>query len=278
VAGEDLIAPYLARVRAVVGSRPDADEIIAELEDHLRSGVERRVRDGLDQDAAQRESLEVIGDAGVVARELCRSSGGGVALPSRLSRAGGLAALLAAVLVMASLAPLYVWTLVQLDGRDTETAYWIYAPVLVASMLASLVGLAGVLARAGTGATKGPIMALSIAASGVALIGLFAWGSVASLAMIWGPYAFGLVRLRQVLPIPAAVWAHALAWPASVAVFAVLDELTGLGTVDSYGDYPWAWFVAAAIFAALWSVGQASLGRLLASERPVPTAPVPVAR
>src|SRR5205085_11462407 len=109
----DLIGDYLAHVRAVVGFRRDADAIVAELEDHLRSGVERRMHEGLDQVTAQMESLDVIGEVGEVARELCRSSANGIARPSRLSRTGGIGALTAAVLIMVSCLPLYGWVQVR---------------------------------------------------------------------------------------------------------------------------------------------------------------------
>lgn len=269
MAGQDLIVDYLAQVHAMVGFRRDADAIVAELEDHLRCGVERRMDEGVDELTAQQESLDVVGEAGEVARELCRFNGKGVALPSRLSRAGGIAALTAAALILMSPLPLYAWVQVQLAGSSEVTAYWVYAVILVAASTASLIALAGALARAGTGASAGTVVATGMASVGVVLTALFAWGSFATLALVCLPSGLALARLAQITPVPPGAWAQVAAWPAALAVFVVLDEVAGLGPVDEYGDHPWAWFGGGAVFAVLWAIGQFALGRLLLAERTV---------
>lgn len=271
MASQDLIVGYLAQVRAVVGLRRDADPIVAELEDHLRSGVERRMHDGLDEVTAQRESLDVIGEAGEVARELCRSNGKGIALPSRLSRAGGIAALTAAALIMLSPLPLYAWVQVRLAGGSEVTAYWVYALVLVASSMASLIALVGTLARAGAGVSSGAVAVTGVAGLGVVLTALFAWGSLATLALICLPFALALAWLARITALPPGAWVQVAAWPVALAVFAALDKATGLGPADEYGDHPWAWLVGGAVFAVLWAVGQLALGRLLVAEHMVDT-------
>jgi hypothetical protein len=271
VASQDLIFGYLAQVRAVVGFRRDADAIVAELEDHLRSGVERRMHDGLDEVTAQKESLDVIGEAGEVARELCRSNGKGVALPSRLSRAGGIGALTAAALIMVSPLPLYAWVQVWLAGSSEVTAYWVYALVLVASSMASLIALVGALTRSGAGASAGAVAVTGMAGFGVVLTALFTWGSLATLALICLPFGLALAWLARITPLPTGIWAQVAAWPVALAVFAALDELTGLGPADEYGDHPWAWFWGGAAYAVLWAIGQIALGRLLVAERMVTT-------
>jgi hypothetical protein len=271
MAGQDLICAYLAQVRAVVGFRRDADAIVAELEDHLRSGVERRVRAGLDEVTAQKESLDVIGEAGEIARELCRSNGKGVALPSPLSRAGGVAALTAAALVLVSPVPLYAWVQVQVAGSSEVTAYWVYALVLVSASTASLIALAGTLARAGSGASPGTVAAMGMAAFGVVLTALFTWGSLATLALICLPFGLALALLARITPVPPWAWVQVAAWPVALGVFVALDEVIGLGPADEYGDHPWAWFVGGAVFAVLWAIGQFALGRRLLTERMVGT-------
>jgi hypothetical protein len=267
MAGQDLIVGYLARVRALLGCRRDADAVVAELEDHLRCGVERRMHDGLDEATAQQASLDAIGEPDDVARELCRSDGKGVALPSRLSRAGGIAALIAAALIMVSPLPLYASVQVELAGSSEMTAYWAYAVVLVASSMASVIALAGTLARAGAGATAGTVAVMGMAGFGVVLTALFTWGSLVTLALVCLPIGLALARLARITPVPAGVWVQVAAWPVAMAVFAVLDEVTGLGAADEYGDYPWAWFAGGAVFAVLWAIGQFALGRMLVAER-----------
>ncbi len=271
MAGHDLISGYLAQVRAVVGFRRDADAIVAELEDHLRCGVERRMHDGLDEVTAQEESLAVIGEAGEVARELCRSNGQGVALPSRVSRAGGVAALTAAALMVVSLFPLYAWVQVRLAGSSEVAAYWLYAVVLVGFSVAGLLALVGTLARAGSGASPGTVAVVATAGLGVVLTALFAWGSVMTLALICLPFGLALARLARITRVPFGAWAQVAAWPVALAVFAVVDEVTGLGPADEYGDHPWAWFVGGGVFAVLWVIGAVALGRRLLGERLVDT-------
>jgi hypothetical protein len=271
MAGQDLIFGYLAQVRAVVGFRRDAEAIVAELEDHLRSGVERRMQKGLDEVTAQKESLAVIGEAGEVARELCRSNGKGVALPSRVSRAGGIAALSAAALILVSPVPLYAWVQVWLTGSGEVTAYWVYALVLAASGIASLIALVGTLTRAGEGASSGAVAVTGTACFGVVLTALFTWGSLATLALICLPFGLALALLARITPLPTGAWVQVAAWPVALAVFAALNKLTGLGPADEYGDHPWAWFWGGVVFAVLWAIGQFVLGRLLWAERIVNT-------
>jgi hypothetical protein len=271
MAGQDLILGYLVQVRALVGFRRDAEAIVAELEDHLRSGVERRMHDGLDEVTAQKESLDLMGDAGEVARQLCRSNGKGVALPSRLTRTGGAAALTAAALILVSPLPLWAWVQVHLEGSSEVAAYWVYTLVLVAASVASLIALAGTLARAGAGVSSGAVVATGMATLGVVLTALFTWGSLATLALVCLPFAFALTRLSRIVPVAPGAWAQVAAWPVAVAAFVGLDELAGLGPADEYGDHPWAWFVGGAVFALLWAIGQFALGRQLVAERIVGT-------
>lgn len=268
MAGEDLITAYLARVRAVVGFRSDADAIILELEDHLRCGVERRTRAGLDEHAAQRAALAVIGDAGTVARELCRSKSGGVALPSPLSRVGGRASLLAAVMALAAVVPAYVRAGEVLDGRDTGPGYYTMGALLVLAGISSLLGLIGALARSGAGTGAGAICALTVAGLGIVVVAIAPWSHPVTLVLVWGPCVFGLVILARVVPLPVAVWATAAGWPLCAGALYLFNDWAALGAVDQYGDHPWAAFTATTLLALLWALGQVAVGRVLASERP----------
>src|SRR5205085_6852685 len=107
------------------------------------------------------------------------------------------------------------------------------------------------------------VAATGIASVGVVLTSLYAWGSLATLALLCLPFGLALFRLARITHLPPAVWAQAAAWPVALAVFAVLDKVTGLGPTDEFGDYPWAWLVGGAVFAVLWAIGQFALGRLL---------------
>lgn len=275
MAEQDLISEYLMRMRALIGFRRDVDAIVAELEDHLRSDVERRRRGGLGELLAQRQSLDTLGEVAAVSRALCRSDGSGVALPSRLSRTGGVAAFAALALTVVSLLPLSIRVHLELVGSSDPTAYWVYAAVLLAANVAGLFALAGTLARGGGGSSAGSVAALGVASGGVLLTAVFTWGSVVTMVLVWLPFCFALVRLGRIIRVPAGAWALAAAWPAALTLSVVLNTVIGLGPTDPYGGHPWSWFAAGTLSAVLWAAGLLPLGRLLWAETawdsPAPT-------
>ncbi|GAA3640121.1 HAAS signaling domain-containing protein [Microlunatus ginsengisoli] len=72
---------YLAALRRRLGGRPDRDDLVAEIEDHLRESVERGCEHGLDRVQAEFQAIDRLGEARALARRLCR-------LPARLSAGG----------------------------------------------------------------------------------------------------------------------------------------------------------------------------------------------
>ena len=97
MAEPDLIEAYLIHLRGCLRFRRDADDVVAEAEDHVRESVERLCRSGADPITAQRITLERFGDPTVVARGLSVTAHGGIAMPTPFTRAAGTAALASAL-------------------------------------------------------------------------------------------------------------------------------------------------------------------------------------
>ena len=97
MAEPDLIEAYLIDLHRCLRFRHDADDVVAEAEDHVREAVERLCRSGADPIAAQRITLERFGDPVVVARALSVTAHGGIAMPTAFTRAAGTAALASAL-------------------------------------------------------------------------------------------------------------------------------------------------------------------------------------
>lgn len=60
--GADMITDYLDALRVRLRSRRDVDDLVAEVEDHLRAHVDALVREGNPEDEASRLALESFGD------------------------------------------------------------------------------------------------------------------------------------------------------------------------------------------------------------------------
>src|SRR4029450_4452794 len=99
VAGDDLIGAYLRELRASVGHLRDADDMVAEAEDHLRETAER-LRDGRTEAEAAAEAIARVGSATYVARVCTTEAKRGAAVPTRRTCFAGLALFLAPVLLV----------------------------------------------------------------------------------------------------------------------------------------------------------------------------------
>lgn len=88
------IVQHLAAVRAVLHWRDDVDDIVDELADHLQTGAER-LAPGVDALTAEESAVARFGRSDVVTASFLDNGRGQRAAPSHLSRAGGLALLVA---------------------------------------------------------------------------------------------------------------------------------------------------------------------------------------
>jgi hypothetical protein len=99
MADDGLITAYLRELRFSVARLPDADDIVAEAEDHLRTTVERLTSVGRPFAEAEAEAIGRFGSAAVVARVCVTQSRQGAAVPTTRTRQAGLAAILAPLLL-----------------------------------------------------------------------------------------------------------------------------------------------------------------------------------
>jgi hypothetical protein len=83
MAQPQLIDRYLAALQDNLGQAPDAGDILAEVEDHLRETATRYRHDGLDPQGAEARALEAFGSPRLVARAFADASGTrGLAMPA----------------------------------------------------------------------------------------------------------------------------------------------------------------------------------------------------
>lgn len=273
MAEPDLIEAYLIHLHRCIRFRHDADEVVAEAEDHVREAADRLCRSGADPITAQRITLERFGDPEVVARALSVTAHGGIAMPTAFTRAAGTAALASAVAWVLAAAAL-VFT----EQRDwSEDLYTLYAIPVTIAAATTLVAIAGLLARAGGRRDAATVLALVLAGSAAAMMLLAAWAWVVWTMLIAAAALIAVLKARSALVGAGSTdWLLVVAWPAALATFLVADRMR-LGDVDTYGGYPGASLAGFLVGTALFVGGLVPVGRWLRSEEvvlvgdPVPT-------
>ena len=261
MAEPDLIESYLIHLHRCIRFRRDADDVVAEAEDHVREAVERLCRAGADPIAAQRITLERFGDPVVVARALSATSHGGIAMPTAFTRAAGTAALASALAWVIAAAGL---SLGGLQGMGENLYLAFLLPVVIAAATTA-VALAGLLSRTGGRRDFGTIVALLLAFSAAAMM-VLAWAWVVWTMLIAAAALITVLKARSALVGAGATdWLLVAAWPAALATFVIADRLR-LGDVDTYGDYPDASLAGFLVGVALFVGGLVPLGRWLRSE------------
>jgi len=118
MADHALINSYLDELRHMLRRSSEADDIVAEVADHLLEGVFRRREQGLALLVAERSVLTEFGDPMLVGRAFVSSKHGGIAVPTTFTKKAGLLGILAAVLfVGAALAKV-------VDNATNKTQDW----------------------------------------------------------------------------------------------------------------------------------------------------------
>jgi hypothetical protein len=262
MAEPDLIEAYLIQLHRCIRFRHDADDVVAEAEDHVREAVDRLCRSGADPIVAQRITLERFGDPMVVARALSVTAHGGIAMPTAFTRAAGTAALASALAWILAGAAL---SFNGLRGGD-DGLYILFAiPVMIAAVTTA-VALAGLLSRAGGRRDAGTVLALVLACSAAAMMVVTAWAWLVWTMLISTAALIAVLKARAaVVGAGSTDWLLVAAWPAGLAAFLIADRVR-LGDVDTYGDYPGALAAGFVVGAALFVGGLVPLGRWLRSE------------
>ena len=261
MAEPDLIEAYLIHLHGCLRFRRDADDVVAEAEDHVREAVERLCRSGADPITAQRITLERFGDPTVVARALSVTAHGGIAMPTPFTRAAGTAAL-ASALAWALAAVALAFGGLQGMGENLYLVFLI--PVVIAAATTA-VALAGLLSRAGGRRDFGTIVGLVLAFSAAAMM-VLAWAWLVWTMLIAAAALIAVLKARSaVVGAGSTDWLLVVAWPAALATFLIADRMR-LGDVDTYGDYPGASLAGFLVGTVLFVGGLVPLGRWLRSE------------
>ena len=248
MAHDGVIAAYLRELRYSVATLADADELVAEAEDHLLEVAERLLANGRSRPEAEAEAVARFGSAALVARVCISESGRGVAVPTVRTRQAGLAALVAPMLLVAG----------QLGNFSIERGvmHGVAIAMLVAAFPALLFGLWGLRARhGGLGrlvpaafvlALLSPI--LSLAAGWAAFV---AFVVLLSLAVV--VFAIELLRASVLPVVPLVLFAVGPICALCVATLAVGVTVAG----KDGGDIP---LVATLAPMGITGVGLAWLG------------------
>ena len=253
----DLIDRYVAELRRSLRWCTDVDDLTEEVAGHLREASARLVASGVPHEEAQRRTLACFGEVGLVARSFASARPGGLAVPTRTTRASGTLGLLATG----------CW-LVACLLANRQYAAWSVA-VTLATALAGAVVL-GMRARAGLLRTGGTAAAMVLVALSVALTAALTWGWAFSLLPLAAAFAIatnGMARAGL-----ANRSAHVLvmaAWPVGLALVLLGDEVVGVGPTDSYGDHPLAYLIAFWVAGLMFAAGLASISVRLRREEPI---------
>jgi hypothetical protein len=219
VAGDGLIAAYLRELRASVSHLRDADDLVAEAEDHLRETAER-LRDGRTEAEAEAEAIARFGSATYVARVCASEAKRGAAVPTRRTCWAGLSLFLAPVLLVGGTI-----------GNWSTGKTWVHGLLVFISVLsvpAVLFGMWGLRRRHG-GLGRVGLVAFVLALAGVPVFFVAGYYGVivafVFLAVALLVFAVEMVR-AQVLPVVPIVML-ALGPLAGVAVLVGLAVVPG---------------------------------------------------
>ncbi|HUW03278.1 MAG TPA: permease prefix domain 1-containing protein [Acidimicrobiales bacterium] len=274
MAGYELIDRYLELLGRRLKRRPDRDDVLAEMSDHLRSSVEDLVAAGRSSSEAQRSTLHRFGEADVVADALA-CGGRRPAVPTHSTRSAGDAAMIAGLLWLA--VPI-AWLVSDRLDNDRD---WGLAPMipwvagvlcLIGAVTITLILVLALRERLGGLGVPGRLGLVFVALAAPATV------AVSWLVPLWGGLiavgagAVGVALIRNGVAPRAPAIAFALAWPVGMVAFAALRVLE-VGSADEFGNYP------VAVVSGLWlgcvtmAAGVAGLGRWLRNEEPMSPTP-----
>ncbi len=268
----ELVERYLAALRERVGWRHDVDDLVAEVEDHLYTTVERLTATGSTADAAQMAALQRFGDPDLIARAFARTPQGGLAVPTRSTRTAGTFAVASAVLWLAVIASWWLAGLIEpryeLMSAPSASSYAVGAVALLAAtafMVAAMLGLDRRHGGLGTPGTAGLVVV------GAGLIGSF---------LAWVFTGWGTLTVIGILIFGGAMWRRDLAPRRPTLLFTggplvgavVWSVLRGAqGPIDLSGLWGAHWFeneVGLTVGGVILAFGLLGLGRWLRSEEP----------
>lgn len=215
--GHPLIEQYLAGLQRSLAARPDSQEVVAELRDHLLAATERHERDGKTPVEAERAAIRDVGEPELVARAFVENRRGVPAVPTPFTRLAALGGYVAAAgAVIATFGSAMSERADDADGWTGPAMAW-YAVGSVGVLLLTvglLVLLIGTVCRHG-GLGAAGWFAVGVGALG-AMVSIIAWA-----VAVWA----GLVAVSWLVVLAAT--RHAGVAPRDPMAFLV----TGLGAL-----------------------------------------------
>lgn len=263
---------YLEAVRRQLRGRHDRDELLDEIEDHLRSTIEHHRATGNDPENAVVETLRAFGEPATIAAALADANGS-PAVPTTFTHGIGSVAMVGAGVWL--LLPICFWSahLVERSGTDWEGSPRLFFMVGMVSLAAgAVVALLTMLALRQRQGGFGPV-----ATVGVGITGLAAAASM----IAWAIPLWATLLALGCLPVAVAAYRHGaapaqwavvfgLAWPVGMGTLLVLRAVE-FGEMDEWGDYPQAYLTGMTVGSVLMTAAVAGLGLWLRSEQPVDT-------
>jgi hypothetical protein len=265
MAQPQLIDRYLVALQDSLGQAPDAGDILAEVEDHLRETATSYHDHGLDPEGAETRALAAFGSPRLVARAIADARGTkGLAMPTTFTRRAGLAAIASPLALLAGvlLARAEEWT------TATWTSNWYFAgnTLVLAALVLLIVAMVGIRARHG-----GALGTVGLA--GLALVGLgtfvvlaqFSWALLLWLVPISigvALFAVAVIRARLLSRVAAALYGSGLL----VTTMLVLSQQFAGQDANEAPLWPYG-----LIGIVIFGIGLTWLGWQLRTERPVDT-------
>ncbi|MFB3049970.1 MAG: permease prefix domain 1-containing protein, partial [Acidimicrobiia bacterium] len=256
-----LIDGYVDTLRTRVRWRRDVDDLVAEVEDHLYSTVERFEATGTDSQLAQRRTLDRFGDPDLMADAFASTPRGGIAVPTKFTKTAGLAAIFASVLWLVAVA--VYWLGQDSDGNGT---YFVWSAIVLAAGALTFVTTVGLRQRHGTLGRLGTvglvILGFGVVFSIIAWAAPF-WMAVQGVGMLF--VALAAMPLRVAPRLPMIAYGSGMLLGSITFVVARAMEV---GTVDQWGDYPLANGIGVTVGLAVTAAGLTGLGWWLRNEEP----------
>lgn len=285
---------YLVALGDRLRGRSDREEILAEVGDHLLSAVDRLVAAGMDPRVAHTRVVHEFGEPDVVGRAFATTPRGGLAVPTRFTRAAGWAGVAAALwwalwglAIMATSAATVLdpWTW----ADEAEWVSWVgFLITLAVIMPLTYLAILGLLARAGAG-LRDPwfttVLLVAVNTTAFTVLG-FTGATAALFGSPWVPWlllmapaalaAVSVARLPRVgLGRLRSDWLIAAAWPVGLTAYFLLEPLH-LGPFHwETGHYLIGASMGGALAPLLLGVGLLARSGRLAAEKPTRSVSIP---
>ncbi len=261
-----LIEKYLDELRHMLRRSAEADDIVAEVADHLFEGVFRRREQGLALLVAERSVLTEFGDPILVSRAFASSKHGGIAVPTTFTKKAGLLGIISAVLYVGATIAMIVDNAVNRTG-DWDGVYYnisIYSFIGAGLLLTAMV--VGLNRRHG-GAIgwRGRAAPYVLGAAAITSLGVWFWGIWMSLLVVGTVLLVTALREHGLAPL----WAGAAMLAGPLLAYAAMWTPQAMPNLNgqSFGDDPTIWFASVGLL--LFAAGVYGIGHWLYLETPV---------